>query len=72
MSAKLTGEWLSPMQAANRLNISTQRVRQLLDAGQLAYVVTPLGRLVDAADVVRLAAERAERAEARGDKEATA
>ena len=61
MVTALNDHWLSPTQAAHRLNISPQRVRQLLDAGQLAHVVTPLGRLVDAADVARLAAERAAR-----------
>jgi len=53
-----SSDWLSPTQAANRLGISTQRVRQLADAGQLAHVRTPLGRVFTRASVERLAEER--------------
>ncbi len=46
-------EWLTPAQAANRLGISGQRVRQLMTEGRLDYQHTPLGRLIDAASVTR-------------------
>jgi excisionase family DNA binding protein len=51
-------EWLSPTQAANRLHLSAQRVRQLVAEGKLEAVATPLGRLISAAGVAALAAER--------------
>lgn len=54
-------EWLTPAQAANRLGISGQRVRQLLDAGRLNHIRTPLGRLVDPRDVETFAQLRQER-----------
>ena len=57
-------ELLTPAQAARRLGVTPQRVRQLLNAGSLLCVATPLGRLVDAKDVDRLAAERQRRREA--------
>lgn len=43
---------------ARRLNISSDRVRQLTRAGAFAVTETPLGRLYDAADVERVARER--------------
>jgi hypothetical protein len=52
---------LTPAQTARRLDITPQRVRQLLKAGELGYTATPLGRLVDAADVERLRVERERR-----------
>jgi excisionase family DNA binding protein len=61
MPAILQDEWLSPSQAANRLGLSVQRVRQLVDCGRLGHIATPLGRLVAAEDVARVARERAER-----------
>ena len=51
-------EWLSTSQAAQRLDLTTARVRQLLTADKLGHVRTALGRLVDPATVDRLAAER--------------
>ena len=54
----MEARWLTPTQAGRRLNLSAERVRQLTQAGQLACVRTPLGRLLDPADVERLAAER--------------
>jgi hypothetical protein len=54
-------DWLSPSQAARRLDRSVSRVRQMVVEGQLAYVRTPLGKLIAASDVDRLAAERATR-----------
>jgi hypothetical protein len=43
--------WLRPTQAAVRLEVSGQRVRQLMDTGDLVTITTPLGRLVDPASV---------------------
>ena len=56
---------LTPAQAARELGLTPQRVRQLADGGHLAYTMTPLGRLLDPADVARLAQERAQQAAAR-------
>ena len=52
-------EYLTPAQAARQLDLSAQRVRQLVDIGQLVAVRTPLGRLLDGAAVRALARERA-------------
>ena len=54
-------DWLSPAQAATSRGVTPFRVRQLLSAGRIAHVRTALGRLVDPADVERLAAERGRR-----------
>jgi excisionase family DNA binding protein len=54
----LSPEWLTPAEAANRLQLSGQQVRRLADAGRLEAQRTPLGRLVRAADVERLRRER--------------
>ena len=40
-------------EAARRLELSAQRVRALADEGRLAYVMSPLGRLFDPAEVER-------------------
>jgi excisionase family DNA binding protein len=53
---------LSSSQAARLLEVSSERVRQLADAGKLPCERTPLGRLFDRADVEALAAERREAA----------
>ena len=58
MPTPLEGK-LTPAQAAERLGVSATRVRQLLKAGRLAYHATPVGKLIDPADVERLAAEQA-------------
>lgn len=50
--------YLTPSQAARLLGLSSQRVRQLLDAGTLRAVRTPLGHLVERASVERLVTER--------------
>lgn len=42
---------LTPKQAARRLGVTPVRVRQLTNAGLLAHVRTPLGRLISAAAV---------------------
>jgi hypothetical protein len=53
-----TQEWLSPAQAARLLGVTPERIRQLERAGRVTCVRTALGRLLDPADVERLAAER--------------
>ena len=59
--------WLSPVQAGRRLGVTPQRIVQLARAGEVEHVLTPLGRLLDPADVERLAEERRQR---RGRREA--
>ncbi len=55
--------WLSPSQAGAMLGTSGQWVTQLARRGELDAVRTPLGWLVNPADVERVANERLERAE---------
>lgn len=55
--------WLSPSQAGAMLGTSGQWVTQLARRKQLDAVQTPLGWLVNPADVERLAAERLKKAE---------
>jgi hypothetical protein len=57
MPALTADEWLSLSQAAVRLVCSSQRVRNLAEAGRVGMVRTALGRLVSAEDVARLAAQ---------------
>ncbi len=57
MTANLTG-WFSPAQAGQILGITPQRVRQLVRAGRIACITTPLGRLLDPASVHALLAKR--------------
>ena len=54
-----TVEGLPASVAARELGVSAVRVRQLMSAGQLRFITTPLGRLVDPIDLQRLQAERA-------------
>jgi hypothetical protein len=55
-----TVEGLPASVAARELGVSAvRRVRQLMSAGQLRFITTPLGRLVDPIDLQRLQAERA-------------
>ena len=49
---------LTTGQVARRLQISESRVVQLAREGKIEHEMTPLGRLYDADDVERLAAER--------------
>ncbi len=65
MPANADMQGLTPAQAARKLGLTPQRVRQLADGGHLAYTMTPLGRLLDTADVARLAQERAQQAAVR-------
>jgi excisionase family DNA binding protein len=51
--------WLTPSEAARELGVTPARVRQLIVSGRLVHDRTPLGRLVLASSVERLAAERA-------------
>lgn len=55
--------WLSPSQAGAMLGTSGQWVTQLARRGKLDAVRTPLGWLVNPADVERVANERLEKAE---------
>jgi len=49
--------------AARVLNLTPNRVRQLLAAGQLKHIVTPVGRVIDPEDLARFAQECADRRE---------
>ena len=60
MAQEITSGWLRIGEAAHRLQLSPQRVRQLIDQGKLAAIRTPLGRLVQEADCTRLQQERAQ------------
>ena len=51
-------EQLTTSQTARKLELSRERVRQLVQEGRLKAAVTPLGRLYDSASVERLAKER--------------
>ena len=50
---------MTPTQAARALCVSDQIIRKWADAGRLAHLRTPLGRLISRADVERLAETRA-------------
>ncbi len=52
---------LSTNQAARRLEVSAARVLQLVEAGELPALRTPLGTLVDPKDVEQLRQWRAKR-----------
>jgi excisionase family DNA binding protein len=54
--------WLTPTQAARVLQISAERVRQLVRSGRLNAVLTPLGRLLPRAAVEAEAERRRRRA----------
>lgn len=43
--------WLSPKQAAQRLNLTPDWVRNLCKSGKLVSIVTANGRLIDPASV---------------------
>ena len=53
--------YLAPSEAARRVGVSEARIRQLADAGRLAGLRTPLGRLLLAEAVEAFARERAAR-----------
>ena len=55
--AKLDG-YLRPSEAARRLEVSVEALRQWMRQGRLPHVRTPLGRLVPRDAVERLVAER--------------
>ncbi len=52
------GEMLSPTMAAKRLDRTRQRVDQLIRAGRLPALHTPVGRLIDPAAVDAIIAAR--------------
>lgn len=54
--------FLSPSQAGRELGLSAQRVRQLMNSGELGGVRTPLGRLTSDVDVDAFRKRRAEKA----------
>lgn len=54
----MSGDLLTPSQAARVLELSPSRVNQLGDEGRIQMERSVLGRLFDAADVQRFAAER--------------
>ncbi len=49
-----TNGWLTPAQAALRLERTPSAVRYMMERGQLRYARTPLGRLVDPTSVDEL------------------
>jgi len=53
--------YLTPAEVARLLGVSVEMVRTWLKAGRIEHVRTPLGRLIPAAEVDRLAAERRQR-----------
>lgn len=55
---QMTG-YVTPAEAARRLGLSVEMVRTWLKAGRIEHVRTPLGRLIPAAEVERIAIERA-------------
>jgi hypothetical protein len=58
---EVTAEWLSPSQAARRLDISSNWVRKLSDRGTLRSVGTTLGRLINPSSVDELVRARQQR-----------
>lgn len=58
MNAIDVADWLTPTQAAFRLRVSAEAVRQYCNHGRLVMVRTGHGRLIDPASVERLARER--------------
>jgi excisionase family DNA binding protein len=54
----LTTEWLSIGQAARKLGLSGQRIRQLIEAGSLRCEMTAYGRLIDPESVTEEIARR--------------
>ena len=55
MKSQLEQPTLTPSQAARVLALSSERVRQLIRAGKLPAIMTPLGRLIpaDAVEILR-------------------
>ncbi len=60
MNATELEPWLTPSQAAFRLGVSAEAVRQYCNRGGLVVVRTGHGRLIDPASIERLAKERQE------------
>lgn len=54
----MSGDLLTPAEAARLLNVSTRRAGQLGDAGTVEMVRVPLGRLFVRSSVERLAQQR--------------
>jgi len=49
----------SQTKAAERIGVSHETVRRYGNAGKLGYIITPIGRVYQTADVERIARERA-------------
>ena len=58
MSVNPYAAWLTAAIAARALDLTPNRVRQLADEGRIRSIRTPLGRLLDPADVERMRVER--------------
>jgi excisionase family DNA binding protein len=58
-------EMLTPAQAARKLQVSGEYVRELANSGKLPCTRTPLGRLFRVEDIERFEAERTARLEAK-------
>lgn len=54
----ITGQVLSPSQAARELQVSRECIHLFIRSGKLPATRTPLGYLLDSASVARLRAER--------------
>jgi hypothetical protein len=53
---------LTPAQAARKLGLSVERIRQMVRYGQLVPIRTPLGMLFKADDIDSVAKRRADKA----------
>lgn len=51
-------EYITPMEASRLLNLSTSRIRDLADAGEIKVIRTQLGRLFERASVLGYAERR--------------
>ena len=51
-------QWPSGSEAARTLRVSTTMLRNFMDQGQLRYIPTKLGRLIDPTDLERLRLRR--------------
>lgn len=51
---------ITTKEAARRLDLTPQRIRQLMKAGKLTHIQTPLGRLIDPLALERFQVQRHE------------
>lgn len=59
MTEKDLTTWMTPSQAAQRLNVSAELVRQYCRSGKLEFIMTSAGRLINPESVEKIAEERA-------------